>query len=583
MAASVRLVQSRNYTARALLCSMAATYAYCYASLSVIGENPGLGRLPRDTLEIILDSGKFKTISDLASPEEFLHSRRQLFRFDATRFPAYFKDYSRRDAARLFTPSIVKRQGSTEFLEQYLVLPEAISPHLRAGSPALVSEAEDLISRTLSTRDGRAIIYPLFRDRAAALGDEAPYVSHGIRRSISAAYGLNMVRARSGMILVGHNRLSYYDQQLTEGCPAIDIHAVEALLGSSSAAFWHGIASGDVFAWDSALKFLLGQYGDLPAMALWTTMDSVVQSSPDGDVGIWTEGLKLRVRRACRAVEVSSDQWQTNCLKICEKLIDHGRGKELATRMKRIVITYANEREYLGILDGMSLSGDELHEPVFEESIGYDRLPDVHGNELFLVQTEAGSVGAGSAQATIQDAIDHIRPDIVAAVGVAFDLSGDQDIDGVVLIGSRLRVYERVRLGSTDDGEFELRERGEARDMDPILLQRLRMVARKTGVGYKVGEIASGEKLVDWPPFRSELQARFPDAIGGEMELAGIVAACTRKRVNWMFLKAVSDRGDGRKKKKSKNAKGMAISDDDRQRAGAKNAMLILLAYLNAV
>ncbi|WP_328286824.1 5'-methylthioadenosine/S-adenosylhomocysteine nucleosidase family protein [Mycobacteroides abscessus] len=141
-----------------------------------------------------------------------------------------------------------------------------------------------------------------------------------------------------------------------------------------------------------------------------------------------------------------------------------------------------------------------------------------------------------------------IRPDLVAAIGVGFGLIDGDDIGGTVLIATHMREYERVRVGTNKDGGLNLRERGEYRKVDPIELQRLRMVARRSGVKYEVGEIVSGEKLVDWDPLRKLLKKRFPDAVGGDMELAGIVAACSRKHVTWLFLKAISDKGDGSKK-----------------------------------
>ncbi|MFE9321874.1 hypothetical protein ACIHDR_03580 [Nocardia sp. NPDC052278] len=584
MAGSVGLDQSLVNTARALAYSMLANASYCYASLSVIGENPGLRGFSAETLGLVLDSGRFKTLSDMPTAEEFLHSRRQLFGFDRRRFSVYFNQYSERDAVRLFTPSIVKSQGSTEFLEQYLLLPGALTPHLRSRSLKTGELAVEAVQETLAQRDGRAIIFPLFQERAAAVGDDAPFVSHGIRRSISAAYGLNMVRQRAGTILVGHQRIDYYDKILTEGRPAIHAGAVAALFNyAGGRALDVRLTSGNVGIWEQLVKFLLSAEGDLPAFALWTATDRIIRAASHRNPESWSEELRSKVRRTAVAHPPRSNQWQSNLLRICEEInkVTVGAGTRPAV-LRRILITYANEREYEGILEALALTAHDIGDPIFEESIGYDRLPAIDGLDrvqVFLVQSEAGSVGAGSAQATIVDAVDHIQPDLVVGVGIGFDLTDDEDAYGRVMIANRVREYERVRLGTTIRQDFELRERGQARDIDPIVLQRLRLVARRSEIKYEVGEIVSGEKLVDWLPFRKELQARFPDAIGGDMELAGIVAACSRRNVKWMFLKCVSDRGDGNKKSDAEIAIA-ALSEGDRQRAAARKAMCILRDYI---
>ncbi len=64
------------------------------------------------------------------------------------------------------------------------------------------------------------------------------------------------------------------------------------------------------------------------------------------------------------------------------------------------------------------------------------------------------------------------------------------------------------------------------------------------------GTILSGEKLVDNPEFRAELLEMRPEAIGGEMEGAGLCAAAANHKVEWILVKAICDWGDGTKDKK---------------------------------
>jgi hypothetical protein len=80
----------------------------------------------------------------------------------------------------------------------------------------------------------------------------------------------------------------------------------------------------------------------------------------------------------------------------------------------------------------------------------------------------------------------------------------------------------------------------------------------------------SGEKLVDHIDFRAQLRRFEPEAIGGEMEGAGLYVACQSKKVDWILVKAICDWADG-KKDKDKHA---------RQQTAATNAARFVLHAL---
>jgi hypothetical protein len=74
--------------------------------------------------------------------------------------------------------------------------------------------------------------------------------------------------------------------------------------------------------------------------------------------------------------------------------------------------------------------------------------------------------------------------------------------------------------------------------------------------------VLSGEKLIDHPEFRKRLLERAPEAIGGEMEGAGLYAAAHQHHVDWILVKAISDWADGKK----------AQHKDENQALAARNA-----------
>jgi hypothetical protein len=82
--------------------------------------------------------------------------------------------------------------------------------------------------------------------------------------------------------------------------------------------------------------------------------------------------------------------------------------------------------------------------------------------------------------------------------------------------------------------------------------------------------VLTGEKLVDNIDFRDQLRSFEPEAIGGEMEGAGLYVACQDKKVDWILVKAICDWADGNK----------AQDKDVRQQTAAQNAAAFVLEAL---
>ncbi len=83
------------------------------------------------------------------------------------------------------------------------------------------------------------------------------------------------------------------------------------------------------------------------------------------------------------------------------------------------------------------------------------------------------------------------------------------------------------------------------------------------------GKLLSGSKLLDNADEKKELMARYPEAIGGEMEAAGIWAAAARNHTEWAIVKGVCDWADGKKHK-------------DYQEMAAASAVSLCLAVLSS-
>ena len=176
------------------------------------------------------------------------------------------------------------------------------------------------------------------------------------------------------------------------------------------------------------------------------------------------------------------------------------------------------------------------------------RLGSTH---IALSMSAMGSLGRDASMMTTTEMIGIWQLPAVVMVGIAFGKDANKQDIGTVLVSDRIVSYEpqRVSSDSTED-------RSTQTQAGSVLLNRCRNVigwnfqapsGRRSG--FQVGPILSGEKLVDNPDFKQELFGRFPMAIGGEMEGAGLAAAAERNKCEWIVVKAICDWGDGQKGK----------------------------------
>jgi nucleoside phosphorylase/tetratricopeptide (TPR) repeat protein len=203
----------------------------------------------------------------------------------------------------------------------------------------------------------------------------------------------------------------------------------------------------------------------------------------------------------------------------------------------------------------------------------YQNLGVVNGMRVLLAQSEMGAGGLGASHQTVQKGIDALTPSAVIMVGIAFGVDPQKQSIGDILVSKQLKLYEPRRVGTDSEGRVKIITRGDQPHASP------RLVNYFTGVEWNwddskpkvhVGLILSGEKLVDNIDFRQHLLDLEPDAIGGEMEGAGLYVACQDRKVDWILVKAICDWADGNKSEDKNN----------RQRLAAYNAASFALHVL---
>lgn len=216
---------------------------------------------------------------------------------------------------------------------------------------------------------------------------------------------------------------------------------------------------------------------------------------------------------------------------------------------------------------------------VFREAAGHEAQPvsivdrvyfdlgELNGARVFLAISEMGAGGLGAAQQAVDKGIRTLAPSAVIMGGIAFGVNETTQSIGDMLVTEQLRLYDLQRVG-TEAGALNIILRGDKPHASPWLLNRLKMAGLLwPEATLRFGVVLTGEKLVDNLDFREQLRGFEPEAIGGEMEGAGLYTACQDRKVDWILVKAICDWADGHKKG----------DRETRQQIAARNAARFVL------
>lgn len=247
---------------------------------------------------------------------------------------------------------------------------------------------------------------------------------------------------------------------------------------------------------------------------------------------------------------------------------DNQLKKELISNLDEILIVAATEVEHRAVLDGFhEITGKRPRQSRINQRIYFD-LGKIGASHVTMALCEAGSGGLAGSQESVRVALEDINPDCVFSVGIAFGVDEKEQALGDILISQRLCPYDLRRQGKT------IFLRDDRPHADPDLFNWC--MATKliwNGTTVRDGIILSGDSLVDDVDYRDQLRKLQPEAIGGEMEGAGLYVACHNKRKSWILIKAICDWADGNLNNPNK------IKN---QREAARNAVSFLLSVLKS-
>jgi|GEM_PF-2983068 len=196
----------------------------------------------------------------------------------------------------------------------------------------------------------------------------------------------------------------------------------------------------------------------------------------------------------------------------------------------------------------------------------YHNLGDVNGARVFMALSEMGAGGLGASQQAVQKGIAALRPLAVIMVGIAFGINEKKQSIGDILVSQQLWLYDLQRVGKD-----QIIPRGDKPHASSWLIDYLRSADLYwQGATVLFGLVLTGEKLVDNVDYREQLKHYGQEAIGGEMEGAGLYVACQDSKVDWVLVKAICDWADGNK------SEDKAV----RQQLAAHNAAIFVIYAL---
>lgn len=213
-----------------------------------------------------------------------------------------------------------------------------------------------------------------------------------------------------------------------------------------------------------------------------------------------------------------------------------------------ILLVVATKIEMTAVLGAMKhLTGLAPTEIVRGDKT-YWLLEQLGGARVGLVWSEMGSVGPGGTSLTIFEAAHVLNPRSIVLVGIAFGTKPDKQQIGDILVSERIMNYAQQRAGTGDYGDFNPIPRGDRTSASIKLLDRFRHADLTwRGAPVRFGLLLSGPALVDNLAYRQSLQQFEPEAIGGEMEGAGLYDVAQRMKIDWIIVKAICDWADGHK------------------------------------
>ena len=539
-------------------CLLLGTTSQLCAGLSIIWESSAMYDLFPQFLSNLVQTETLDLISNHKSLDEFLATRIALYSHDSKRYPMYFDDREMK-IRQTFVPTSYKEGRTTPKLAQQLD-----TWSTSGGDESEISDKKilQIISKKLKHRQEEAITYSYFAPDLEIFRSQ-PIVEGNLRRRISMDYTKHYLDLYNADIPTGIKRFDYFEN-LSQSFPLFDVDIIRLILNTI------GFSRVLNKPWKNNEQFwiaFMNRRGSHSHIALREQITKTLRILGSiADMGqnskiIIRQNIKSIIRHANVKIDYEKAALSSNSI--------FEQGLDIFTNIEKIIMQtipqYAEEilkindmKTKIGTCDVLIIVATDIERDAFiqcvkntiriepETKFGQENVyldfGYISDSRVVLVKTEMGSATPGGSILTVRNAIEDTSPEYILMIGIAFGVDSNKQKIGHVLVSKQLQPYESQRIG------INSQYRGDKVTASARIIRRLED-AKRTWIEGQVefGLILTGEKLIDNLEFRNKLISSFPEAIGGEMEAAGLYLAANEKKLDWVVVKAICDWADGNK------------------------------------
>lgn len=553
---------------------------------SLLFESPAINSSPSlfRFCQVLLSSGWLDLLSSHPTIAEFLESRAQLYEHDQSRYPMYFDSIPQ-------IPSRANIISKSSSATRSLVRSLSAWGHDIEESNDRERDAKKVVIESLLRREDRAVTAAIFAAASAASAQPTRAISI-VRRRISTDYTDHFMSVLSSDIATGMHGLDHFDHMSRE-YPRYDIqilHNFSRLLGINNIIesnwelnqeFWERflyiggadisfqayLAEANILFSALSVLYKAGPPSNIPSFRtkIKQTLDQLKVYFPNDVVAI-NQDIFLNILQRTKIIISHLE----NNTEFRDAVTDARLGQKMSSSYDAMIMV-ATDVELNAVIEKFKLNGNQptLY---FDGGRAFYDLGYLNRRRIALVKTEMGSSSVGGSSSTALRMINHLSPNFIVMVGIAFGVDRNKQSIGEVLISKQVLCYDLQRVGTGADGEPVMKSRGDKTSADPTLVSLFQATgAVWSDASVTAGLLLSGDKLVDNRDFREQIRAfSGGEAIGGEMEGTGLIQACAETSTRWVIVKAICDWADGNKSHRKK----------ERQELAAKNAVSFMFSAL---
>ncbi len=545
---SVSAKLTDDYILKVIVVSLLISDDICYLPISNMYES--YLEFPQSIQLLILlnDLKIVQPASSHNSIDDFISSRRFIYAHDKERYPMYFNN-----ALNVWSDGLIVLEDSTTEIIRDQLINNGIS--VRGMDTTHSNSVNARITDIINKENSKALTFSLFKSESFEWdlsSYETEVVKKKVREAISRNYTQRYLNIMDGHIITGIKSIGCYDN-FEENTFTTSFPIIKLILKNIGLDLDSRFEEGKQIILDLRLKFGLFKKvhehlnNFLNALSL-NAMGSVFNH--------------VFLNPSCEYSKVTNvEQFVINLFKYIEDI--YSRDKKMEEQMMKcmynntdtiaiIAVTRAEMTSILKVLKEQlnkavvierTINGSDMM--IYYEVLGFSQ-------RIVVIQSEMGVYGQASIINTLNDIFAHFSPKKVIMVGIAFGANKIKQKLGDVLVSKQVWGYESEKvLDSTSIS------RGDKITASTSLLRIYRSVELESDPSIPCvhfGLIASGEKLINSKKMLDKLKKSEPELIGGDMEAAGLASVCTKKKADWIVIKAISDWAYGKNDKNQQQA-----------------------------